>query len=215
MAVSFTQTDFRFRNDDGSETAATWKAATNTNISADVSSANFDFRLRLCAQEVGTTAATFAANLFYSLNGGAYQQAGTATTGIIVLGSANLADNANTTQQLTSFTFVAGRVDDVDGTTTATASIVQNSGTEFEFSLRLVAADVSDGQTLDFRLYRSSVAIATYTNTPRLTVVKSGSITYTPTAQRINLSARENLTADILSLIQTSREPISTDVFRN
>lgn len=173
MAVSFTQTDFRLRNDDGSESTATWKAAANINISIDVSSGDVSLRIRLCAQEVGTTAATFASNLFASYNGGAYAQVGSATSQVKAVDSTNLTDNAATTQQVTAFTFVAGRVDDVDGTMTATASIAQNSGTEFEFMVQLVKADLNNGDTLDFRLYRSGVAIATYTNTPRITIIKT------------------------------------------
>jgi len=173
MAVAFTQTDFRFRNDDGSESTATWKAAVNTNITVDVTSGDVKVRVRLAAQEVGTTAATFAANLFLSKNGGVYAQVGAATSSVKSVDSTNLTDNAATTQQITAFTFVAGRVDDVDGTTTATASIVQNSGTEFEFMVQLVAADLANADTLDFRVYRSGVAITTYTNTGRVTITKS------------------------------------------
>lgn len=173
MAVSFTQTDFRLRNDDGSETTATWKAAANTNISVDMNAGDVNVRIRLCAQEVGTTAATFASNLFASYNGGAYAQVGSATSQVKSVDSANLTDNAATTQQVTAFTFVAGRVDDVDGTMTSTASIAQNSGTEFEFMVQLIRADLANGDTLDFRVYRSGVAIATYTNVPRITIIKS------------------------------------------
>ena len=170
MAVSFTQTAFRLRNDDGTEVTATWKAAANTNINVDMLGGNVPLRIRLCAQETGTTAATFAANLFMSKNGGAYAQVTAATANAKVIDSANFVDNANTTQQVSAFTFVAGRMDDVDGTTGATASIVQNSGTEFEFMVQLVAADLANGDTLDFRVYRSGVAIAVYTNTPRITI---------------------------------------------
>lgn len=174
MAVSFTQTDFRFRNDDGSEVAATWKAAANTNITANLTAGNVSLRIRLATQETGTTASTFAATLAYDKNGaGSYTLVGAAGNNVQAIDSANFADNANTTQQITGFTFVAGRVDDVDGSTGATASIAQNSGTEFEFMVTLLASDLNNGDTLDFRLYKSGVALQAYTNTARVTIFKA------------------------------------------
>ncbi|MEI6680618.1 MAG: hypothetical protein WCL21_18560, partial [Mariniphaga sp.] len=41
---------YRWRNDDGSETTATWKAAVNTGVT--ISSANTNFRLRIAHSEV-------------------------------------------------------------------------------------------------------------------------------------------------------------------
>lgn len=170
MAVSFTQTDIRFRNDDGTEVTATWKAAANTNITVDVTTGSVNFRVRFAMKETGTTASTYAANLFYSINGGVYNQCNASTTKVKVVDSVNLTDNAVTTQQLSVGTFVAGRVDDVDGTTTATASIAQNSVTEFEFMAQLTQASLANGDTLDFRCYKSGVAVAVYTNTARITI---------------------------------------------
>lgn len=180
MAVEFTQTDFRFRNDDGSESTATWKAATNTNINGDVTLGDLDLRVRIALQCVGTTAATFTASLWVSKNGGAYAQLSDVTSNAKAVGSTNLTDNAATTQQITGFTFVAGRVDDIDGTMTSTASIVQNSGTEFEWMIRLISADLANGDTLDFRAYRSGVPVTNYTQVGRITVVKSAGGTAVP-----------------------------------
>lgn len=174
MPVSFTQTTFRLRNDDGSEAAATWKATAGTSINMDVSgSTNPALRIRFVMTETGSTASTFAANLFASYKGGAYAQVTASTAQVKVVDTTNYADNANTTEQISAATFVAGRTDDVDGTTGATASIAQNSVTEFEFMVNLVGADLQNGDTLDFRCYKSGVAVATYTLTPRVTIVKS------------------------------------------
>src|SRR5690349_8928184 len=107
-----------------------------------------------------------------SKNGGAYSAVGSATSSVRAVGSSNLTDNANTTQQLSTGTFVAGRVDDVDGTMTSTTSIPTNSVTDFEFMVQLVAADLANADTLDFRVYRSGTEVTTYTNTPRVTVLK-------------------------------------------
>jgi hypothetical protein len=203
VPVSFTQTDFRFRNDDGTEATATWKANANTNISVDVSAGNVNVRVRIAAQEVGTTAATFAASLFMSKNGGAYAAVTDVTTDVLAVDSANLTDNNATTQQITAFTFVAGRVDDVNGAMTATGSIVQNSGTEFEWMLRLAAANLSNGDTLDFEVYRSGSAIATYTQVGRITIVK---------APAINVSDSSTVTESKSLTVGTSQVNVSDTV---
>jgi hypothetical protein len=171
MATSFTQTDFRFRFDDGAENSATWKAAVNTNIPVDLSAGNVRLRLRLAIQETGTTPATFEANLAYDKNSaGAWTAVQAASSNVKAVDSSHLTDNENTTQQITAFSFVAGRVDDVSGLTGATDSIPQNSGTEFEFMVELVAADLANGDTLDFRVYRHFVQIQAFTHTPRITI---------------------------------------------
>lgn len=147
-------------------------------------------------KETGTTSSTFAANLFMSKNSGAYAQVNASTANAKVVDSANYVDNANTTQQLSSGTFVAGRLEDVDGTTGATSSIAQNSVTDFEFMFQLVSADLAHGDTLDFRCYKSGVAVATYTNTARITITKNhivtvNQITETDTAQPIGRVKQE------------------------
>ena len=53
MAATLDQYAFRFRNDDGSETTATWKATQNTNISEVVEA----LRLRIGLQATGDPAA--------------------------------------------------------------------------------------------------------------------------------------------------------------
>lgn len=45
---SFSQTHFRFRKDDGSETTATWRAAEDTNVSIALDE---PFRLRIQIKE--------------------------------------------------------------------------------------------------------------------------------------------------------------------
>ena len=174
MATTWVQVHGRFRNDDGSESAATWKAAVDTNIStSDLLSGDFLFRLRINVRQTGTTGATFSGRLYYSLNGGAYAQINASGTPVVALDSANLTDDAATTQQISAGTFIAGKVDDVNAQTGSTASMAQNRDTEMEFNLKAVASALADGNTIDFQIRRGTVALTTYTVTPRLTVIKS------------------------------------------
>lgn len=174
MATTWAQTNFCIRNDNGSETTATWKAALDTNYTQLVGAAGVILRLRIAAQETGTTASTLTARLYKSKNGGAYAQIGSGDTdGCRVAASANFADNDATTQQLTSGTFVAGRMDDATGQCTATSSISQNGRTEHEYCIELVFANLADGDYFDFRERASTTAFGTYTVTPRLTITKS------------------------------------------
>lgn len=190
MATTWQQVHFRFRNDDGSESAATWKAAADTNVTADVSGGDVSLRVRFNIRETGTTSATFSARLYYSLNGGAYAQINASGTPVVASASGNLTDDASTTQQISSGTFVAGKVDDVNAQTGSTGTIAQNNDTEFEFMLTVSAASVANSDTIDLRVRRGTVALTTYTVTARITVKKDvlagvGSATFTGFAPTI------------------------------
>jgi hypothetical protein len=172
MAVAWKQTTFRFRNDDGSESTATWRQNANVNDAITVNSGNATFRIRIAAQETGTTAGALTGRLYIQKNGtGGYVQASaSATTGCRVIASANLTDDGATTSQLGLTPFVAGKVDDVDGQCGATASIARYSYSEHEYMLQLEWAHLADGDYFDFREYNSTSAFGTYTVTGRMTV---------------------------------------------
>jgi hypothetical protein len=108
---SFNQTSYRFRNDDGSQTSATWKAAVNTNVTEKPF---VTFRCRFLIQQTvsnANTNLTRAYKLRYSLNGGAYDDviAINGTTGQIRYStSSNVSDGDATTQQIGSGSFIAG-----------------------------------------------------------------------------------------------------------
>ncbi len=93
---------YRWRNDDGNETAATWKAAINTPIS--VNNLN-PLRLRIAIDEtyMGMTGSTNSnALLEYSENGGAWQSITPSSSAFVLISSTYLADNTLTTQQISS-----------------------------------------------------------------------------------------------------------------
>jgi hypothetical protein len=208
MATTWVQTHARFRNDDGSQTTATWKAALDTNISVDVGAGNVNLRIRISSSQTGTTGAKVTGTLYLSKNGGAYAAVTDVTSSVKAIASANFADEDATTQQISSGTFVAGKMDEVNGACTATGTIAQNSVTEHEFSVQLISADLASGNTLDFRMRNGSTAYTTYTVTPRITVLKSSSLTmnvgsYAVTGVNQVLKSAHKITSDVGSYSQT------------
>ena len=166
---SFTQVAFRIRNDDGSETGATWRQAQNTN---DTVAVNGNVRVRFLVDETASVAWTNRTwNIRYSLNGGAYTLV-TGTTPIQVALSANFADGDDTTSQLTggTGTFVTNN----NGMKEATGGAI-NSGTagqffELEWCLYIDNEQVANNNTIALRVYDGNTALATYSQTPTLTV---------------------------------------------
>src|SRR5512145_2507323 len=96
---SFTQVAYRLRNDDGSETTATWKQ--NQNVSSVAQAEDTNFRVRFLIDETAARSWTSKVwQLYYSLNGGAYA-AVTGSTPVKFSLSSNFADGDDCTSQLT------------------------------------------------------------------------------------------------------------------
>lgn len=170
---SYTQTRFRFRNDDGSQTAATWKDAENASILQVVNSV---FRLRIQVAQTVTNANRDLTKNFkvrFSRNSGVYTDVagiGATTSGVRYAASANVSDGATTTSQLTagSGTFLAGRIDNNNATGDLTFNIQQY--TDLEFVLELYGPQLTANDTLDFRVYETvDTVLNTYTQTARVT----------------------------------------------
>ena len=165
------QQAFRFRNDDGSEAAATFMGTGNgedQTIDADTI-----FRLRFVIEETANGNSNTGFELQYSLNDGGYNDV-TTTTPIQAVASAYdpdpQDDQALATARLGfSGTYASGRFDD-DGATT-TAIIIKNSYTEVEFCLQIPTGALSDEDYFDLRVYAVGVALNSYTDTPRVTVL--------------------------------------------
>lgn len=160
------QTAFRFRNDDGSETAATWKAAENTNVASQATGTNFRVRLEVVENAGGTGSA--GGQLQVSLNGGTFQSVTSSSTVVKAVTSANVTDGTATTNQLTTATqtFTAGTVS-TDGLATAVSLTSQQ--TEFEYVVQIVDGDVANADTIDFRVS----GLNSYSQTGRVTVTKT------------------------------------------
>jgi hypothetical protein len=159
---------FRFRNDDGSQTTATWKAAQNTTISQLVG-ANFRLRVESQMTNAGDTTAV-AWTLQYRIDGGTWTTA-TDATAVRYVTSSFVSNGTATTNQLTAGTgtFVAGYVM-TSANPTSTNSMVASTHTENEWNLRLVGVD--NGATVEFRVLVNDTA-QTGTTTPSLTATSA------------------------------------------
>jgi hypothetical protein len=174
------QTRCRFRNDDGSETTATWVAAENANASLNVDT---NYRIRIKASSSLDLA---SATLRYSHNVGAYTAVSASSNVVRASASPNVTDGTATTEQLTAGEpFIAGSIDEVDGT--ATCSPLDDEESEFEYCFQIRSADVANGDTIDFRAYSGTTAFATYTVTIRATVVEGagGAVSLRPRSRLV------------------------------
>lgn len=165
MVQVLTQTSFRGRNDNGSETAASWIAATNTNWNQVVTS---PFRVRFSIADNSANTITYKS--YYSLNAGAWTAITGSSTVVQAVSSASVTDGTATTQQLTVGTYIAGSIDTVDGTFAAVTHTA-SSGTDLEGCFKVVPGAVSVGDTVGIRIEQSSgTALNFYTATPSLTI---------------------------------------------
>ena len=158
---------FRIRNDDGSETSATWIAAENTNASVLYDTT---FRIRFVIDEVAGGSANAGFNFYFSRNSGAYTQITTASAARFVT-SANVTDGELTTKQLTggTGTFSSGVIESA-GNGTGNVSIGANGHTELEIVVQLNSGTFVAGDTCAFRIYLDTGAeISAYTATPTIT----------------------------------------------
>lgn len=166
------QKAYRFRNDDGGETNATWKAAKDTNVTLV---ATAEFRLRFVLEEYGgAEASADNRQVWFSYNSGAWTRA-TGTSSYLRLGSSdNFTDATATTQQVGSGTFSSnGRMNET-GSTEATA-IPANNEIEDEHMLKLQSADLSTNDTLEIRsTWSGGTAFDDYPSPPNYPTVTIG-----------------------------------------
>lgn len=165
---SFTQVTFRGRNDDGSQSAATWKATQGSDWTQDTGA---NFRVRFRIDETASRAWTNKTwNLYYQINTGGYNPIGSGTPVIYSL-SDNFTQGDDCTAQLTggTGTFVSvnnGMCESAGATNSGSAGYLF----EVEYCLQLDAGYCADNDTINLRVYDSSSAIAAYTDTPVITV---------------------------------------------
>lgn len=131
------QTQYRWRNDDGNETSATWKAAANTAIT--INDTNALIRLRIELNNTGNgAAANVAQNLEYSTNNGTSWtvMSNAATDAFVYIASPSVANGLATTNQMGSATvgtFAAGKIVSAVGT----AAVLNDGGrTEYEWVIK-------------------------------------------------------------------------------
>lgn len=170
--VPFVQDSFHFRDDDGNETTATFKGSLNSNQTLLVDT---NFRLRLQVSENDAGAVSFSGQLQYNLNSAGWNDVNASSSVVRSTASPNVADGATTTEQLAGAgTFTAGTFDEVDGL--VPSKELDGNETEHEYCFQIRAADVSNNDTIDFRLVDgvAGTIFETYTQTPTATVSEVG-----------------------------------------
>lgn len=170
VTANLDQDSYRWRDDDGTETAATWLELVNVSHDFDVQGGNVQARLRFLLQEDGGGSLNnITGTLEFQINGGGYNAIGAATTGCIYFDSGNLTDGNDTTQQLGAGTFITANAGiGEDGVVEGVADFAGNDETEYEYTVEFVAADLGDGDTIDFRVQEAD----TFTRTASATITK-------------------------------------------
>jgi hypothetical protein len=188
------QRSYRFRNDDGTQTSATWKAAQNTAISQGV---NQKFRLRMETQETaGGAANNVDFTLQYNLNNTGWVTITSSSNVVRLIDSAFVADNTPTTNQLTAGTgtFRAGSVIG-SSESTGRVSFVGSDHTEHEWILTLVQGTVNNNDNIIFRVLLNATPTDTTSATPTLTAVVAQAVQLEPEDLTVtNETTEPNLT---------------------
>ncbi|MCH9046449.1 MAG: hypothetical protein IIA40_10120 [SAR324 cluster bacterium] len=166
------QDGFRGRNDDGSESAATWKAALNTDWTQAVDE---NFRIRFLVTETGGAASNnVQPQLQYNLNSAGWNDVNATSLVARSSLSPNFAEGDNTTQQLGAGTFITPNsgMDEDEGLAGEANNIdfAGNDEVEVEFCLQIRGADVVDSDTLQFRVTNAGTLLDNYNQTPTVTV---------------------------------------------
>jgi hypothetical protein len=173
LMVSFTmhQTAFRFRNDDGNDTNATWIAGENVNVNRPVAT---PFRLRIQAAEVagGSWGSGTAAALRYIVNDGISPITVTESSPVVrYASSSHIANNTVLARRLVNpvNTFKGARFYSAQNTAIGWG-YTGNDHQEWEFDLTLMNGSVNVGDVIRFYGYLGPNAFASYPQVPTITV---------------------------------------------
>jgi hypothetical protein len=171
ILIAVDQTCYRFRNDDGSETSATWAAALNTTVSQ---AQNANFRLR-----IGTTSSTGSGWLNtstvefeYNRNSAGWNVITSSSSVVQLSPSTHVTDETTTTQQIITGTFAPSGGNVLTSSTLSTNGVGGSPDVnEFEFCGQILSGSTTAGDTIQFRVAQSGgTAPTTTTQTPSLTV---------------------------------------------
>jgi hypothetical protein len=210
------QQSFRWRYDDGDETAAAWRAAVNVDpatILPDVV-----YRMRVLIQEYGGAAGapndTF--NLWFRINAGTWTPVATAGNAVR-RGGSQLVDGNDTTQQIGSGTFVSNNDGQSDNTSvTCPTAIGANEEIEVEFSFFVRYEQISDSDVVEFRVQHTGGAdyLDDYVNTSSVTIDKPAYQRLEQKAYRFRDDDGTEVTASWLAALDTEIAMASDTTFR-
>ncbi|WP_055445366.1 LamG-like jellyroll fold domain-containing protein [Lacinutrix himadriensis] len=129
----YQQNGYRWRNDNGNQTTATWKAATNT--PSIVNFVDEQLRLRIEVKETYDGYGSFSTNpLFYRKNGGSWVAVSNNTsTDFYFVNSTYVEDGFSTTQQISSGGYSLGKFK--SNSSSSSIYLTYLNRTEIEYSL--------------------------------------------------------------------------------
>ncbi len=191
------QSRYLWLNDDGNISTATDRAAESvgdiadgglTFVSADLD-ANVRLRLRV-RETAGGDPGGASVQLEYNRNTAGWNPVNASSIVARSSASGNVTDGqATVDDQITggagSGAFLAGSFDEVDGLT-ASINMVENDWTDVEYCIQLREVDLSNGDTVDFRVTSSGTPLNTYTDaeTPRAAISLAAAASPIPTILR-------------------------------
>jgi hypothetical protein len=156
VAHTFTikTSSFRWRNDNGTETSATWKAATDAPITLTSRNQNIRLRLNIYSGSSSILPYQFPHKIvYYSKNGGAMVLITNDTSKDFILSSSSLVSNETTTTNqlpITNYSYVNGYfVSEVSSSTISNILLSPSSSTEVEYCI-LATDAASDATTYTF-----------------------------------------------------------------
>lgn len=179
MPVTFNlvQDGYRFYADDGSESASTALGTQDTALSLDVEVRTaLHLRIRLTETTgAASGAATDDFQLQRNINGAGWQNVNAVNTGVQYSNSTHLTDSAATTERLTGATglgsFQAGEVSE-DGLVDD-YQVLASNWTEFLYSIAVNYAEVTNGDTITFRVLLNGSTLGGYSVTPTINISKA------------------------------------------
>ena len=229
VAPTWLAEDFRFRNDDGSISAATWIAAQNTAVvKGDGIAPGDNVRLRLNFGEeagaAGTGEHTGGWTLQFNINGGTFATV-TGATAVKTFDSSNLTNGTTLAFANYNLAYSGGAVqrdwgDENEDGVTPTGNTWSKDFCEAEFSIQFDSSGTSEDDVIRFRVLApdGSTAVA-FTNVPTITMAAAGANPIAGSADVAFAVSSANLdgTGELLSsadsttiIFTTSADPSAT-----
>jgi len=150
----------------------------------------------------------------YNHNGGGFNDVDDVSSVVQIVDSTNITDGDDTTQRLTSFTFITDNngYDDVDGVTNAIT--MQNNGFEGLWAFQIIGTDVSNNDTIVIKLVDDKGDDLDVYNQTDLTItvskgvdtsVDATSVALTVATNQATVNAETNVQANTQALIITGQ----------
>lgn len=196
---------YRWRNDDGSETGASWLEDANTTHDFDLSSGDVECRLRVDVSESGgANASNQGYILRFSINSGGFVTLGAATAGVQYFDSSNLTNDNNTTEQLNGGGTFLGNSGQVEDGVSISQVIPANNDWEIEYTIKFIAADLSNTDTIDFQVLANGTDAVTMTVVPNATIT-IGAVSRNITANQTEIGDTQAAGIQVINQITGSQ----------